>query len=104
LISASGYQAHTTSPSALAAFVNAQRLRPSRPAPDVRDDRETPLVRSAGRPKLVAVICPTAQAEIFREKHWTDRQISASALGQRLEENRQNPTSPAIMFLLCSVD
>jgi hypothetical protein len=47
LISASGYQAHTTSPSAWRPSSRAQQ-RPSRPAPNVRDDRETPLLRGAG--------------------------------------------------------
>jgi RND family efflux transporter MFP subunit len=42
LISASGYQAHTTSPSA-SAHSSCALKRPSHPAPNVRDDRETPL-------------------------------------------------------------
>jgi hypothetical protein len=45
LISASGYQAHTTSPSAIRGFVKRRRSRPSPPAPNVRDDRDTPLLR-----------------------------------------------------------
>jgi hypothetical protein len=43
----------------------ARRKRPSHPAPNVRDDREAPLLRGAGRRELVQVICPTAQAEFF---------------------------------------
>jgi hypothetical protein len=42
--------------------------RPSHPAPNVRDDREAPLQRSAGRRELVQVICPTAQAEFSRQR------------------------------------
>ena len=44
-ISASGYQAHTTSPFAPAAARHALRARPSHPAPNVRDDRDTPLLQ-----------------------------------------------------------
>src|SRR5450631_2136239 len=49
LTPASGCQDHTTSPSAKASFVRAllARLtlpRPSHPAPNVRDDREAPLL------------------------------------------------------------
>jgi hypothetical protein len=43
LTPASGRQDHTTSPSALASFVNAPPKHPSHPAPNVRDDRDTPL-------------------------------------------------------------
>jgi hypothetical protein len=43
LISASGYQDHTTSPSATGRLRLVRRPRPSHPAPNVRDDRETPL-------------------------------------------------------------
>jgi hypothetical protein len=39
-------QAHTTSPSASASFVNAPPKRPPHPAPNISDDRHTPL---AGR-------------------------------------------------------
>jgi hypothetical protein len=53
LTPASGRQDHTTSPSALAPFVRAKRLRcvlprPSHPLPYVRDDRETPLCVGPG--------------------------------------------------------
>jgi hypothetical protein len=44
LTPASRRQDHTTSPSASAPFVFARRSRPSHPAPNVRDDRDTPLV------------------------------------------------------------
>ena len=43
LIPASGDRDHTLSPSASARFV-CRATRPSHPAPNVRDDRETPLV------------------------------------------------------------
>jgi hypothetical protein len=71
LISASGYQAHTTSPSAFAPFVNAPPKRPSHPAPNVRDDRDTPLFSGAGWRGLLKVICPTTQAKYFRLHDWT---------------------------------
>src|SRR6266849_1323983 len=58
LAPASERQDHTTSPSAAASFVRAKlRLtlpRPSHPAPNVRDDRDTPLlwVRDSGNYKF----------------------------------------------------
>src|SRR5579872_5261850 len=59
LISASGYQAHTTSPSAEpSAFVEPRSQRPSHPAPNVRDGRDAPL-GEAGWREQVQVICPT---------------------------------------------
>src|SRR6201999_2345901 len=44
LIPASRYQDATTSPSASPAFVVRKPKRPPLPAPNVRDDRETPLL------------------------------------------------------------
>jgi hypothetical protein len=44
LISASGYQTHTTSPSARLRSRRKRRLRPPHPVLHVRDDRETPLL------------------------------------------------------------
>ena len=51
LAPASGRQDHTTSPSATSAARLASPPRPSHPAPNVRDDRDTPLlrVRDAGK-------------------------------------------------------
>src|SRR5262249_51816612 len=56
--SASGDQDHTTSPSAKASFVRAAKPRstPSRPshsASCVRDDRDTPLLKEAGRANTI---------------------------------------------------
>ena len=45
---ASRHQDHTTSPSASMRFVLAHRERPSHPAPNVRDDRDTPLLVGCG--------------------------------------------------------
>src|ERR1700737_3835606 len=45
LTPASGRQDHTTSPSASAPLVRAPPKRPSHPAPNARDDRDTPLLR-----------------------------------------------------------
>jgi hypothetical protein len=45
--------------------------RPSHPALNVRDDREAPLLSSAGRGELVEMICPTGIAKYFCEKDWT---------------------------------
>jgi hypothetical protein len=45
---ASRHQDHTTSPSASMRFVLPHRERPSHPASNVRDDRDTPLLVGAG--------------------------------------------------------
>jgi len=52
LIPASGYQNATTSPSAVMSFVGWHASRPSHPAPNVRDDRETPLLIGHGMTPL----------------------------------------------------
>jgi hypothetical protein len=46
LMPASGHQDHTTSPYASKAVRLTALLRPSHPVPNVRDDRETPLLRA----------------------------------------------------------
>src|SRR6516162_4454901 len=71
LAPAKGRQDHTTSPSAHASFVCRGHSRPSHPAPNVRDDREAPLLWSAGRGELVKMICPTGIAKFFCEGDWT---------------------------------
>jgi hypothetical protein len=71
LTPASGRQDHTTSPSALAPFVNAPPKRPSHPAPNVRDDRDTPLFSGAGWREVLKMICPTAKAKYLRQGDWT---------------------------------
>jgi hypothetical protein len=64
LTPASRRQDHTTSPSASMRVVFRAPPRPSQPAPNVRDDREAPLLEERGPARLVEVICPTAQAKI----------------------------------------
>jgi hypothetical protein len=49
LTPASGRQDHTTSPSARQRVRPSRALRPSHPVPNVRDDRETPLLMRTGR-------------------------------------------------------
>jgi hypothetical protein len=53
--------------------------RPSHPALNVRDDRETPLFSSAGWRELIEMICPTGIAKYFCEEDWTT-QISLKSL------------------------
>jgi hypothetical protein len=65
LISASRYQDHTTSPSALAQIVLLRHPRPPHPAPNVRDDREAPLLIRHRTREEEPLICPSAQAHIF---------------------------------------
>src|SRR6266436_8052976 len=74
LAPASGRQDHTTSPSVAASFVRAlfTRLtlpRPSHPAPNVRDDREPPLLRERdGRKEATDLGAGSTVA------HWHDGQ------------------------------
>jgi hypothetical protein len=71
LISASRYRDHAASPSAFGAFVSCT-ARVHRIPHHVRDDREAPLLRGTGRPKEMAVICPTEQAKYFWLNIWTE--------------------------------
>src|SRR5579863_3030728 len=68
LASASRCQDHTTSPSAMTPLVRQHHPRPSHPAPNVRDDRETPLLIRRGTREEEPLICPSAQAECLRLK------------------------------------
>src|SRR6266851_472673 len=79
LTPASGRQDHTTLPSASASFVRAlfARLtlpRPPHPAPNVRDDRETPLCvgRDGGVLELIWV---GGEAEYFSRRGWTGKSV-----------------------------
>src|ERR1700738_795815 len=49
----------------------ATPTRPSHPASNVRGDCAYAPLSGAGRLKLLAVICPTAQAKYFCKKGWT---------------------------------
>jgi len=40
----------------------ATPTRPPHPTPNVRDDRETPLLEERGTGRIIRVICPTPQA------------------------------------------
>ena len=75
LAPASERQDHTTSPSAATSFVRAlfARLtlpRPSHPVPNVRDDRDTPLLWT-GTAETVSLIWGKREAEYFCAKGWT---------------------------------
>src|SRR5712664_2306744 len=67
-------QDHTTSPSAQPPFVRAMTalgdVRPSHPLPNVRDDRDTPLLW-AGTAQTVSLIWGKREAEYFCAKGWT---------------------------------
>src|ERR1700733_16169420 len=56
LMPASRHQDHTTWPSASRAFVFSRPKRPPPPAPNVRDDRETPLLIGHGMGRILPVI------------------------------------------------
>jgi D-alanyl-D-alanine dipeptidase len=71
LISASGYRAHTTSPSACPRIRLVRDTRPPHPAPNVRDDRETPLCSRARDGGVMDLICANREAIYFCENGWT---------------------------------
>jgi len=75
LAPASERQDHTTSPSAKTLFVRAMlrfnALRPSHPAPNVRDDREPPLLRVQDG-DVVNLIWVRREEKCFCERGWTD--------------------------------
>jgi hypothetical protein len=56
-----------------------RRKRPSQPAPNVRDDREAPLLEERGPAGLVELICPTAQAELSTGSVEPIRRIGTTA-------------------------
>ena len=64
LISASGYQDHTTSPSAWL-ISSASPKRPSHPAPTFRDDREAPLLVGHGMARTSKGDLPDGESENF---------------------------------------
>jgi hypothetical protein len=64
------HQDHTTSPYASATLVR-RSLRVHRISPHVRDDREAPFIRRETRGNM-PLICPTARAEYFCARGWTD--------------------------------
>jgi hypothetical protein len=80
LTPASGRQDHTTSPSASQRSRQQRQLRPSHPVPNVRDDRETPLVR-AGMANDIDLIWVSGEAEYFLKSDWTG-QISLIRLNK----------------------
>jgi hypothetical protein len=45
--------------------------RPPHPTPNVRDDRETPLVRGAGRLESIMLLLANGEAKYFLRKGWT---------------------------------
>ena len=71
LISASRYQNHTTSPSALTCSSCASR-RPSHPAPNVRDDREAPLLWARDARRGTTDL-PVGASAIFLHEGWMTR-------------------------------
>jgi hypothetical protein len=77
LTPASRRQDHTTSPSAHPCVRLAPDKHPSHPAPNVRDDRETPLVRAQDL-RILPVIWGGDQSR-WPATDWHDGQISREA-------------------------
>jgi hypothetical protein len=75
LTPASRRQDHTTSPSAPMRVVFAQRLRPSHPAPNVRDDREAPLLKKRGMAERSGFDLPDGASKAPATR-WHDGQIA----------------------------
>jgi hypothetical protein len=66
-------------PHDFAVRIDARRLRastrPSHPAPNVRDDREAPLLEERGTAESVHLICPTRQAKRLRHDGTTGKSL-----------------------------
>ena len=83
LASASGCQNHTTSPSASGSFVRVltarcDPMRPSHPAPNVRDDREAPLLIERGTVRTILLIYGRRQDAFCKSECAGLRQIGTS--------------------------
>jgi hypothetical protein len=83
LTPASGRQNHTTSPSATARFRRAHASRPPHPAPNVRDDREAPLLAGVERRELVPVIWGWDQWCDLRPIGTTGKSLAAPKIESR---------------------
>jgi hypothetical protein len=77
LTPASGRQDHTISPSACASLVSRCCPRPLHPAPNVRDDRETPLLSRRDGPTHTPDL-HFGKTEFFCERGWTREPNSTS--------------------------
>jgi len=80
LTSASGGQDHTPSPSAPASFVRVHKARatpprPSHPAPNVRDDREAPLLSERGTARIMLLISGKVKSIFEKQQNNLWRQI-----------------------------
>jgi hypothetical protein len=105
LAPALGRQDHTTSPSAIS-HSSRQISRPSHPAPNVRDDREAPLLWVRDR-QIIVLICPTWQCPsgcgtLARRAVYAWR-ICAPLLPRHCERERSNPESHRRCSLDCFV-
>jgi hypothetical protein len=103
LAPASERQDHTTSPYVAASFVSRKKMRltlprPSHPVPNVRDDRDTPLLW-AGTRETVSLIWVKREAEYFCAKGWTgfrvQRNFCPSGKSVSLRAMRRGPFSPS---------
>jgi hypothetical protein len=71
LISASGYQDHTTLPSAEAPLVLRRRRVHRIPRPTSVTIAKRPSFKGARRREGLKMICPTGRTKYFRQKDWT---------------------------------
>jgi hypothetical protein len=94
LTSASRCQDHTTSPSKICALVCRTKPRPSHPAPNVRDDRDTPLLWARDGQACKDDLPVGARGNIFGERNGQRRARSRSDLpvGQSVRHFRKAPT------------
>src|SRR5258706_7238587 len=93
LTPASGRQDHTTSPSASQRSRQQRRLRPPHPAPYVRDDRETPLVRD-GMAADIEVIWVRREQKYFCNWGWTGKSLICPSGWVRHCEERWRRSNP----------
>ena len=80
LTPASRHQDHTASPSASCALVISRLRRPSLPASNVRDDRETPLLIGRGMGRILPVIWQRDQPQRLRPINTTGKSVARAEI------------------------
>jgi hypothetical protein len=99
--SASRDQDHTTSPSVPARFVLAHRKRPSQPAPNVRDDREAPLLEERGPAETSGGDLPDGTRKIAWRCRWPMRPIGTTGKSVHARQIRSSDKQMLSPFRHC---
>jgi hypothetical protein len=100
LVSASGGQDHTPSPSASASFVRVPKARatptrPSHPALNVRDDREAPLLSERGTARIMLLISGKVRLIYEKQEMPRLRQIGTTGSLRMVRMRRARSVNPS---------